>query len=244
MNVPFKNITKVDTSKGVPVWTTSMVHIRAYPALVADGDAARQTEIASALTDLVALIRKHFLDGRDIGTHTILLSIACINFLANTGDRSLSAEHAAIIREYLDLLVHSKFGGIAYTGNSDKNVTVTRDTIVPSMLPFVLRERDPLVAGYGVYVARITVTHRAGLFADRDFSFFVIDDDASTFSQHKKDECVAKLLPPTINTLYNDHTYADADWDALIAKHGSAVVYVLFANTAHDVETLAAKHHP
>lgn len=230
MNVPLKNITKIDTSKGVPVWKTSMSDIRAYAEIAKDN--AEKQVIQSDMQELVTLIKNHFLNGRDIGANTILLSIACINFLLLKSKK----QH---VHTFLMHVAERMFNGVAYTGNSAKVVTVTRDTQVPVMLPFVLREKDTIVAGYGVYVVRYTFHEKFKNENEKIFSF-LFDTDAPS-DKDTTDQNIRKIFPHKINTLYNDYEITEEDIENS-AKNGTPI-YMLCTRTKGEIEDLAAKQH-
>ena len=226
MNVPFKNITKVDTSKGVPVWLTNMHDIRSFAEVHnAPADKTAVMQNLTELNGLIELIKKNFLNGRDIGSNAIILSIACINFL------SIKSPNATC-SAFLDYIVHHKFGGVAYTGNSAKIVTVTRDDQVPAMLPFVLRDNDSIVAGYGVYIAAIKGTSSIAnhLSSDRktadEFIRLFLGIEIGGLSESEAEEKIksetAKMEKFTkFNTLYHDYPVED--------KPAKNTVYILFS---------------
>lgn len=221
MNVPIKNITKVDTSKGVPVWTTSMCDIRGYAEYYVakeggplDETARREAIIKhkEEMNQIVELIKTNFTNQAEIGSNTILLSISCINFL------SLSVTHkccASFVKHVFD----HKFGGIAYTGaQTQKVVTVTRETLVPSMLPFVLRDNDRIVSGYGVYACSMIVPDinsfsitptAAGFLFEKEKDGIMEQWEKLTSDKEKKDYLVSLLIPTKGDTLYHNYNPAD-----------------------------------
>jgi hypothetical protein len=234
MNVPFKNITKADTSKGVPVWVTNLHDVRTFAASHngphdSNTDAGKKAITANMgeLTEFITLVKTYFTNNRDIGSSTILLSIACLNFL------SLHAKNA-ITKEFIDYIAYHKFGGVAYTGNSDKIVTVTRDDQVPAMLPFVLRDRDPIVAGYGVYLASVEYDVNE---KDVKTNKFLHGIDTSKIKPEALKQKKKELFAGKCNTLYNDYVYE------LDESKSAPKIYILFSMRKAKVDAIATKYH-
>lgn len=220
MNVPFKNITKVDTSKGVPVWVINMHDFRSFAETHGAPDKTGAMRNLTELNELIDLIKKNFINGRDIGSTAILLSIACINFL------SLFSPNATC-SAFLKYVAFSKFGGVAYTGNSAKIVTVTRDDQVPAMLPFVLRDNDPIVAGYGVYLAQYNLGTGASSPNDEKIFNLLMGIDISKMSAADADKVAGAKMTTHLfgkhNTLYHDYAI-DAN-----TKVNTPALYTLFS---------------
>lgn len=252
MNIPIKNIMKVDTSKGVPVWSTCMHDIRSYAThyLHKENKKAPEEGLVSKnklvdyqeqMNEIVMLIKNNFTNNAELGNNIILLSVSCINFLS----LSIKKEHKCCA-SFIKHIFFNKFSGVAYTGaQTQKVVTLTRETLVPAILPFVLRDHDRIVSGYGVYAYSIGKnSDNASEIDSQDlkdkyaFMFERTPEDFSNVKEKLKDEESAKqflssiIMPAKGDTLY--HNYDPLE--LLKDRGGEATLYSLCTLSRHNVE--------